>query len=88
VDPDLPEAAQLRTWYDTVGRGAVTAPAGEGLANGRCAPQEQHIAPLAVADRDTMHSAPTADRLHSAKMRHVIMTPNNLVPRVSLERCS
>jgi len=42
VDPDLPEAAQLRTWYDTVGRGAATAPAGEGLANGRCTPHERH----------------------------------------------
>ena len=38
MDPDVPEAAQLRQWYDTVGRGAVTAPAGEGLATGRYAP--------------------------------------------------
>jgi hypothetical protein len=34
VDPmDLKEAAELREWYDAVGRGADTTAAGEGLAN-------------------------------------------------------
>ena len=47
MDPDLPEAAQLREWYDTVGRGAVTAPAGEGLASGRHAPHDRYLKRLA-----------------------------------------
>ena len=46
VDPDLPEAVELRQWYDTIGRGAVTAPAGEGLANGRSASHCKHLITL------------------------------------------
>ena len=32
VNPDLPEAAALREWFDTTGRGAATTHVGEGLA--------------------------------------------------------
>ena len=32
---DIPEAAQLRTWYDTEGRDATHVAAGEGLATAR-----------------------------------------------------
>ena len=34
---DVAEAAELRVWYDTVGRNATHVPAGEGLATARCA---------------------------------------------------
>lgn len=50
VDPELPEAAQLRQWYDSVGRSVVTAPAGEGLTNGRSAPRQRHPIPLATRE--------------------------------------
>lgn len=33
---EVPEAAQLRAWYDSVGRDATHVAAGEGLATARC----------------------------------------------------
>ena len=32
INPDLPEAASLRQWWETTGRGAATTHVGEGLA--------------------------------------------------------